>query len=60
MGYIDISDQLRGSYRIDAWLRNRKWRWSILFWAICVMLTNAYVLYRKVLIEAEGIEKKIF
>ena len=45
MGNVDIADQLRGSYRFDHWLRNRKWWWSILFWAIGVMLTNAYVMY---------------
>ena len=29
MGGVDIADQLRGVYRPDHWLRNRKWRWSI-------------------------------
>ena len=31
MGNVDIADQLRGFYRVDIWLRNRKWWWSILF-----------------------------
>ena len=31
MGNVDIADQLRAFYRIDTWLRNRKWWWSILF-----------------------------
>ena len=48
MGDVDLADQLRGSYRIDFWLRNRKWWWSIMFWAIGVILTNAYIVYKKV------------
>ena len=32
---------------LDHWLRNRKWWWSIVFWAIGVILTNSYVLYTK-------------
>ena len=57
MGHVDVSDQLRGSYRIDRWVRNSKWWWSMLFWGIGVLLTNAYVLYKKVLL-AEGEEEK--
>ena len=57
MGHVDVSDQLRGSYRIDRWVRNRKWWWSMFFWGIGVLLTNAYVVYRKVLLE-EGVDKK--
>ena len=45
MGNVDIAYQLRGSYRFDHWLRNRKWWWPILFWAIGVVLTNAYAMY---------------
>ena len=57
MGHVDVSDQLRGSYRIDRWVRNKKWWWSMFFWGIGVLLTNAYVVYRKVLLE-EGVDKK--
>ena len=57
MGHVDVSDQLRGSYRIDRWVRNRKWWWSMMFWGIGVLLTNAYVLYKKVLLE-EGVDEK--
>ena len=47
MGSVDIADQLRVFYRPDHWIRNRKWWWSILFWAFGVILTNSYVLYTK-------------
>ena len=47
MGSVDVADQLRVFYRLDHWLRNRKWWWSIVFWAIGVILTNSYVLYTK-------------
>ena len=43
MGGVDLADKLRGNYRIDKGLRNRKWWWSILFWYISVMITNTYV-----------------
>ena len=45
MGHVDVADQLRGTYRMDNWVRNRKWWWSIMFWGIGVLLTNAYVMY---------------
>ena len=48
MGNVDHADQLRGSYRVDHWLRNRKWWWSLVFWILGVFLTNAYVLYIKI------------
>ena len=48
MGHTDIADQLRGSYRLDTWVRNRKWWWSPLFWGLGTILTNAYVTYLKV------------
>ena len=41
VGHVDLSDQLQTSYQIDCWVRNRKWWWSIMFWEICVLLTNA-------------------
>ena len=48
MGSVDIADQLRVFCRPDHWIRNRKWWWSILFWALGVILTNSYVLYIKI------------
>ena len=48
MGSVDIADQLRVFYRLDHWICNRKWWWSILFWALGVILTNSYVLYTKI------------
>ena len=45
MGNVDVADKLRGVYRFDRWLRNRKWWWSLMFWYISVLLTNAYKFY---------------
>jgi hypothetical protein len=45
MGSVNVSNQLRNSYRFDHWLRNRKWWWSLLFWWLGVMLVNAYIYY---------------
>jgi hypothetical protein len=56
MGHVDVADQLRGSYRIDIYVRNRKWWWAIMFWAFGTLLTNAYVVYIKVNV-AEGVDR---
>ena len=48
MGNVDLADQLRNVYRYDtSWHRNRKWWWSIWWWGFQLLLTNAYVLYKK-------------
>ena len=57
MGSVDLADHLRGTYRIDNGVRNRKWWWSILFWSVGVMLTNAYIMYIKINV-SDGAEKK--
>ena len=57
MGNVDIADQLRGSYRVDHWIRNRKWWWSLWFWSLGVCLTNAYVMKCKVDLQC-GVSKK--
>ena len=44
MGDTDQAYQLRGSYRMDHWIRNRKWWWSLVFWGFGVFLANAYVM----------------
>ena len=46
MNQVDISDQLRNYYRIDHWMRKRKWWWAIWMWGLQVLLINAYILYR--------------
>ena len=58
MGQVDIADQLRGSYRCDWWLRNRKWWWSLLFWVFGLLLTNTYITMCKIHL-SHGVEKKI-
>ena len=45
MNKTDISDQLRNQYRMDYWIRNKKWWWAIFMWAIGVAATNAWVIY---------------
>ena len=57
MGSVDLADQLRGNYRKDKGVRNIKLLWSILFWPIGVMMTNAYVIYLHVNLE-NGIKKR--
>ena len=45
MGSVDMADQLRLQYRVDHWLRNRKWWWPPFWWAIQMLLTNSYLMY---------------
>jgi len=52
MNPVDIADQLRNNYRMDRWLRNRKWWWSIYLWGQGVLITNAYIVYCHVMKEA--------
>ena len=48
MNSVDMADQLRGSYRPDRWMRNRKWWWSFLIWGIGVAGVNAYLIYESI------------
>ena len=57
MGNVDLADQLRGTYRCNIGVLNRKWWWSIWFWALGIMLVNVYVIYC-VLLLLQGVEKK--
>ena len=57
MGDVNVDDQLRGVYRLDRWVRNRKWRWSILFSYMGVLLTNYYKLYLQMCKE-EGVKPR--
>ena len=36
MNSTDIADQLRGNYRPDRWMWQRKWWWAFFIWAIGV------------------------
>jgi hypothetical protein len=58
MNNVDIADQLRGTYRLDRWMRKRKWWWSIWMWGVQVLLVNAYVLYRSAHLLIWKTEKK--
>jgi hypothetical protein len=49
MNNVDISDQLRNVYRWDHWMRKRKWWWSLMFWALQLLTTNAFITYSKYL-----------
>jgi hypothetical protein len=46
MGHVDVADQLRGSYQIDIYVRNRKCWWAIMFWAFGTLLTAFKLLPR--------------
>ena len=47
MNNVDIYDQLRILYRYDWWMHKQKWWWSIVFWALQILQTNAYIIYCK-------------
>ena len=50
---VDITDQIRGSYRPDRWMRKHKWWWLMFFWVHGTLLVNAYVAYKRHM-EMEG------
>ena len=56
IGNVDLSDQLRGTYRCDIVVRNKKWWWGIWFWALGLMLVNLYYMYCVFLL-SQGIER---
>ncbi len=58
MNSIDVADQLRGTYRLDHWMRKHKWWWSVWMWGVEVLLVNAYVLYRTAHLYIWKTEKK--
>ena len=61
MGNVDIvADQLCVFYRLDHWMQNKKWWWSItiMFWSLDVTLTNSYVVY-STMCDKNGVIQKI-
>ena len=54
MNSTDIADQLRGNYRPDRWMRQRKWWWAFFIWAIGVAGVNAYRIYEVIYDEEEA------
>ena len=57
MNSTNIADQLRGNYRPDRWMRQRKWWWAFFIWAIGVAGVNAYRIYE--VIYDEEVKKKM-
>jgi hypothetical protein len=57
MGHVDVADQLRGNYRMDRWIRQYKWWWSIWIWGFGVLQVNAYLFYQKMMDEF-GVPKR--
>lgn len=58
MNNVDIADQIRNTYRIDRWMRKRKWWWSIWMWGVQILLVNAYILYKSAHLQIWKTEKK--
>ena len=48
MGGVDIADQLRLQHRVDRWMRQSKWWWSIWLWSLSLAATNGYIIWRHV------------
>lgn len=57
MNSTDIADQLRGVYRPDHWMRNRKWWWAIWIWGIGVAGVNGYRIYEVMYEEQKRLDK---
>ena len=45
MGIIDTVYQIIKYYKIDLWVRNIKWWWSIFVWDVGLILTSSYIIY---------------
>jgi len=54
MNGMDITDQLRGQYRPDYWMRHKKWWWAIFIWGIGVAGVNAYKIYEFMWLEQKA------
>ena len=45
MGGVDIADQLRLQHRVDRWMRQSKWWWSIWLWSLSLAATNGCIIW---------------
>ena len=45
MGDVGVADRPKNYYWIHFGERNRTWWWHIFFWAVSVILINAYMIY---------------
>ena len=41
MSDVAVANKLKGVYRLDRWVQNSKWCWSMLFCSMGVLLTNS-------------------
>ena len=48
---------LRVFYRLDHWVGNKNWLWSIMFWSLGAMLTNLYAIYTT-MCDKDGVSNK--
>ena len=57
MGDVDRTDQLRGSYRPDVWIKKTKWWFAWFIWCLGNLTVNSYQSYRRFMSD-EGVKKK--
>ena len=45
VGGFGVEDQLLLQYRVQYWMHQRIWRWSIFLWSLGGSVKNSYILY---------------